>query len=67
MRAALQREPFDEKALASELDARQEEIGGVNLNEEMGNLIRFQHNYSASAKLITTADKMFQTLLSLKN
>lgn len=56
-----------EKALASELDARQEEIGGVNLNEEMGNLIRFQHNYSASAKLITTADKMFQTLLSLKN
>lgn len=56
-----------EKALADELDARQEEIGGVSLNEEMGNLIRFQHNYSASAKLITTADKMFQTLLSLKN
>ncbi len=56
-----------ERALAAELDARQEEIGGVSLNEEMGNLIRFQHNYSASAKLITTADKMFQTLLSLKN
>ncbi len=56
-----------EKALASELDLRQEAIGGVSLDEEMGNLIKFQHNYSASAKLITTADKMFQTLLSLKN
>ena len=39
---------------------------GVNLDEEMLLLIKFQHSYTAAAKLITTADEMFQTLLSLK-
>jgi flagellar hook-associated protein 1 FlgK len=52
--------------LAEDLNSRQEEISGVNLDEEMSNLIRFQHSYSAAAKLITTADEMLQVLLGLK-
>jgi flagellar hook-associated protein 1 FlgK len=32
----------------------------------MSNLIKFQASYKAAAKLITTADEMLQTLLSLK-
>ena len=32
----------------------------------MTSLIKFQHSYTAAAKLITTADEMLQTLLSLK-
>ncbi|WP_027185733.1 flagellar hook-associated protein FlgK [Desulfovibrio inopinatus] len=54
-------------ALASDLDARQQSVSGVNLDEEMSNLIKFQNSYKAAAKLITTADQMFQTLLALKN
>lgn len=53
--------------LAQNLEDRQEEISGVNLDEEMGNLIKFQHSYTAAAKLISTADKMLQTVMSLKN
>jgi flagellar hook-associated protein 1 FlgK len=52
--------------LAEELDARVSGISGVNLDEEMTNLIKFQHSYTAAAKLITTADQMLQTILSLK-
>lgn len=52
--------------LATDLNDRQQEIAGVNLDEEMSNLIRFQHSYTAAAKLITTADQMLQTVLSLK-
>jgi flagellar hook-associated protein FlgK len=37
---------------------------GVSLDEEMSNLIRYQHAYSAAAKLISTADEMMQTLLN---
>ncbi|MCL1915856.1 MAG: flagellar hook-associated protein FlgK [Desulfovibrionaceae bacterium] len=53
-------------AIAQQLHDRQEEISGVNLDEEMSSLIRFQASYKAAAKLITTADEMFQTLLGLK-
>ncbi len=55
-----------ETAMAQELNQRREEISGVNLDEEMSNLIKFQAAYKAAAKLITTADEMLQTLLSLK-
>ena len=54
------------KALADDLRNRQEEVSGVNLDEEMSSLIKFQHSYSAAAKLISTADQMFQTILSMK-
>lgn len=53
-------------ALAQDLDRRQQEVSGVNLDEEMSNLIKFQHSYTAAAKLISTADQMLQTLLGLK-
>lgn len=53
-------------ALATDLDDRQSSISGVNIDEEMANLIKFQHSYTAAAKLITTADQMLQTLLGLK-
>jgi flagellar hook-associated protein 1 FlgK len=52
--------------VANELEDRQSEVAGVNLDEEMTNLIKFQSSYKAAAKLITTADQMLQTLLSLK-
>ncbi|WP_457570525.1 flagellar hook-associated protein FlgK [Desulfovulcanus sp.] len=55
------------KTLADDLDSRQQEVSGVNMDEEMSNLIKFQHAYEAAAKLISTANSLFQTLLSLKN
>jgi flagellar hook-associated protein 1 FlgK len=54
------------KALNDDLETRQSAVAGVNLDEEMTNLIKFQHSYTAAAKLITTADQMLQTVLSLK-
>ncbi|HOO46079.1 MAG TPA: flagellar hook-associated protein FlgK [Deltaproteobacteria bacterium] len=45
---------------------RKESITGVNLDEEMANLLKFQHLYQAAAKLISIADEMMQALLSTK-
>lgn len=56
----------NETAMALDLYQRQEEVSGVNLDEEMSNLIKFQASYKAAAKLITTADEMMQTILGLK-
>jgi flagellar hook-associated protein 1 FlgK len=53
-------------ALSDNLLERVAGVTGVNMDEEMANLIKFQHAYTAAAKLITTADQMLQTLLGLK-
>ena len=53
-------------ALTSDISDQVSSASGVNLDEEMANLIKYQHSYTAAAKLITTADQMLQTLLGLK-
>lgn len=42
---------------------RREGVSGVNLDEEAGNLIRFQQAYQASAQIIQTSQTLFQTLI----
>jgi len=37
---------------------------GVNIDEEAANLLRFQQAYQASARIMTTANDIFNTLLS---
>jgi len=54
------------KSLADDLNERQNSLAGVNLDEEMSNLIKYQNSYRAAAKLISTADQMLQTVLGLK-
>jgi len=51
--------------LAEQYMQQQDMISGVSLDEEMANLIRFQHTYTAAARLITTVDKMIETLLNM--
>jgi len=53
--------------LASQLEAAQLSTSGVNLDEELTNMIKFQHSYQAAAKLISTADQLMETVLGLKN
>lgn len=45
-------------------DAR-DNVAGVSLNEEMTNLIRYQHSFSAAAKFISVIDETLQTLINM--
>lgn len=49
-----------------QLDTVKERISGVSLDEETSNMIRFQHAYDAAAKVMQTANEMFDTVLSIK-
>jgi flagellar hook-associated protein 1 len=42
----------------------QQSISGVNLDEEAANLIRYQQAYAAAAKVISTANTLFDSLLA---
>jgi flagellar hook-associated protein 1 FlgK len=53
-----------QNTLANDLDTRIQNEAGVNLDEEMSDLIIFQRAYSASAKVISTVDELFDTLLN---
>jgi flagellar hook-associated protein 1 FlgK len=41
-------------------------VSGVSLDEETTKLIEYQKAFDASARLIKTADEMFDTVLNLK-
>lgn len=53
-----------QEALRNQAQELREAISGVNLDEEAANLLRFQQAYAAAAQVISTADQLFQTLLT---
>jgi flagellar hook-associated protein 1 FlgK len=55
-----------QKNIVGQLANIRESISGVSLDEEATKMIEFQKMYDASARLIRTADEMFDTLLRLK-
>ena len=51
-------------ALVGNLEGRRESLSGVNLDEEAANLMRYQQAYQATARTISTANQLFQSLLN---
>ncbi len=54
------------KSAVSELEVRRDEVSGVSIDEELSDLLKFQHAYTAAAKLIKTADDVYISLLAAK-
>ncbi|QYJ98903.1 flagellar hook-associated protein FlgK [Shewanella alkalitolerans] len=52
------------EAVYSQAYTRVQSESGVNLDEEAANLMRFQQSYQASARIMTTATEIFDTLFS---
>jgi flagellar hook-associated protein 1 FlgK len=48
------------------LQTQRSSVSGVNIDEEMTNLMGFQRAYQASAQLVTTVDQMLQTVIGMK-
>lgn len=55
-----------QKNIVAQLQNVRESISGVSLDEEAVKMIEFQKAFDASAKVIQTANEMFDTVLSLK-
>ncbi|GBF10536.1 flagellar hook-associated protein FlgK [Tepidibacillus sp. HK-1] len=58
------RQAENQKVLVEQVDSRRESVSGVSLDEEMANLIKFQHAYNASARMITTIDEMLDKVIN---
>jgi flagellar hook-associated protein 1 FlgK len=50
--------------LSRHLEVVRQSVSGVSIDEEMTNLVKGQHAYSAAARVITTVDEMLDTLVN---
>ncbi|MGB7567646.1 MAG: flagellar hook-associated protein FlgK [Chitinivibrionales bacterium] len=52
-------------SLVTQYQNQQDAISGVSLDEEMANLVQLQHTYEASARVVTTAGTMLDSLIAM--
>ncbi len=55
----------NQETLLKNLTNMRESISGVNLDEEMSAMVAFQHGYNANARMISTFDKMLDTIIRM--
>ena len=63
--ASASQESLFRESQAASLSVQREAVSGVNLDEELVNMMVFQRSYEASAKIIQVANEMLGTLMGL--
>jgi len=53
-----------QETMVKQVDIQRMSVSGVSIDEEMTNLIKFQHSYEASAKVIQTMSDIYDTLIN---
>lgn len=59
-----QRMVKNQETLLSSFEQTRESVSGVSLDEEMANLIQYQHAYQANAKIIATVDELLDVVIN---
>ncbi|MFE7060636.1 flagellar hook-associated protein FlgK [Sutcliffiella sp. NPDC057660] len=55
---------YNSETLKLSVDQRRQSVSGVSLDEEMSNMIQFQHAYNASARMITLTDELLDKIIN---
>lgn len=59
-----QRMVDNQDLLVGQLHNRREAVSGVSLDEEMANMIKYQHAYSAASRIINAMDEMLDVVIN---
>jgi len=62
--ASTRRLALNQQTLTGQVDASREQLSGVNLDEEMVNMLTAQRAYEAAARVMTTVDSVLDTLIN---
>lgn len=60
----MQRLQSNQKAIVEQVDSRRMSVSGVSLDEEMSDLVKFQHAYNASARVMTVIDETLDRIIN---
>lgn len=55
---------LSQNAIMDDLRNLRDSISGVNIDEELAEIIKFQHGYNAAAKFISVIDEMLDTVIN---
>lgn len=61
---AAQRMYENQSIVLEQLEVQKQQVSGVSLDEEMTNMIKFQHAYNSAARVITAVDEILETIIS---
>lgn len=53
-----------EREIMQELEAMKDSISGVNIDEELSQMIKFQHGYAAASRFISEVNDMLDTIIN---
>jgi flagellar hook-associated protein 1 FlgK len=53
-----------QSVISTQVDAARDSVAGVNIDEEMTNMLSFQHAYNAAGRLVTAIDEMLDQLIN---
>jgi len=59
-----QRMTTNQGVLKMYIDNNRQSISGVSMDEEMTDMIKYQHSYNAAARMITAIDEMIDTIVN---
>jgi flagellar hook-associated protein 1 len=62
--ASVGRLAANQQTLTAQVDSSREQLGGVNLDEEMVSMLQAQRAYEAAARVMTTVDSVLDTLIN---
>ena len=54
-----------QQALFDQTQTRRESLSGVNIDEEVTNLIKFQRAFEAASRLISVGNEMYETMINM--
>lgn len=54
----------NQEVILKQVETNKLSISGVSLDEEMTNMIQFQHSFNANSRMITAMDEMIETIIS---
>lgn len=55
---------LSQNAIMNDLRGLRDSISGVNIDEELADIIKFQHGYNAAAKFVSVIDNMLDTVIN---
>jgi flagellar hook-associated protein 1 FlgK len=62
--AVAQQQGNVQDAVVSNVDSLKASLSGVNYDEEVSQMMTYQHAFSASSRVLTTIDQMLDTLIN---
>ena len=55
---------LSQNAVMNDLRGLRDSISGVNIDEELADIIKFQHGYNAAAKFVSVMDSLLDTVIN---